>query len=199
MGTGRKIVVAADRLYIDSDVEADGIGGYGSLHAIGSQSPTGETFHREIKPYSELFIPGNREFCERHGYTRERLMDECEELSAVMKDYKEWVDELSRQSGKPPLFVGLNVGFDWAHIDLAFMQSGLENPFGYEHLDLQSLMLPLARDWSWSSTKIDNLPPIIVPQVEFTHHPLEDAQYQQKLHFGMAALLGRPLASPEIS
>jgi hypothetical protein len=32
----------------------------------------------------------------------------------------------------------------------------------------------------------ENLPKSMLPDEEFTHNPLEDAQYQQKLHYGLA-------------
>ena len=91
---GREKVLAASQLYIDVDVKADGIAGYGSMVSIGAQSPTGESFYSEIRPYSKKFL------------------------------------------------------------------------------------------------KKSKLPPEILPDGDFTHHALEDAQYQQKIHFGLAALLG---------
>lgn len=51
--------------------------------------------------------------------------------------------------------------------------------------------MPLTGDWDWKSTSKSRLPRIVVPDEDFTHHALEDAQYQQKLHFGMAGVLGK--------
>jgi hypothetical protein len=188
---GRDIVLNAPQLYIDVDVEADGIAGYGSMLSVGAQSPTGESFYSEIKPNSELFIEGNRKFCEEHGLERERLVEEAPFLQDVMQTMSEWIQELRDIYGKDPVFTASNAGFDWAHVDLSFAQSGITNPFGIAPDDLKSLALPLSEGWDWKQTSKSNLPKIILPSEDFTHHALEDAQYQQKIHFGLAALLGQ--------
>lgn len=188
---GREIVVAAPQHYIDIDVEADGIAGHGSMLSIGAQSPTGESFYTEIKPYSQDYLPGHRQFCEAHGLQHERLMDEAPELDVAIGGLQRWLHELGSIDGKAPVFTAYNAAFDWAHVDLAFIKAGVnDNPFGIAPFDLKSLALPLTGDWDFSKTKKSKLPPEIVPDGDFTHHALEDAQYQQKLHFGMAALLG---------
>lgn len=188
---GREIVLAAPQLYIDVDVEADGIAGYGSMLSIGAQSPTGESFYSEIRPITEDFKPSNREFCEQHGLERERLLQEAPEATEVMVKFHAWVVEVAEKTGKPLVFTAFNAAFDWAFVDLYFIKAGYsKNPFGIAPFDLKSLSLPLAGEWNWSQTSKDRLPGEIIPDGDFTHHALEDAQYQQKLHFGMAALLG---------
>lgn len=186
---GREKVLAAPQLYVDVDVEADGIAGYGSMLSIGAQSPTGESFYSEIKPYSDLYIPANREMIEKYGLVRERLLDEAPEIHAVMDNYEQWLTDLRAKTGKQTIFTAFNAGFDWAHVDLAFALSGMDNSHGTAPFDLKSLALPLA-DWDWTRTKKRLLPSEILPDGDFTHHALEDAQYQQKIHFGLAALLG---------
>lgn len=187
---GKEIVLGAPQLYIDIDVEADGIAGHGSMVSIGGQSPTGESFYSEIKPISEDFRDDQRDFCEAHGLQRERLMREAPEYDRVMAEFNEWVAGLSEAQGKPPVFTAFNAAFDWGFVDMYFAKAGIKNPFGIAPFDLKSLALPLTGDWDWSKTSKSKLPEIIIPEGDFTHHALEDAQYQQKLHFGMAALLG---------
>lgn len=188
---GREIVLAAPQLYVDVDVEADGIAGHGSMLSIGAQSPTGESFYSEIRPISEDFKPGNREFCEQHGLQRERLLQEAPDFKDVMAEFHAWVNEVAEKTGKPPVFTAFNAAFDWSFVDLYFIKAGYEkNPFGIAPFDLKSLALPLTGEWNWSETSKNKLPDIIIPEGDFTHHALEDAQYQQMLHFGMAALLG---------
>ncbi len=186
---GRKKVLAAPQLYVDVDVEADGIAGYGSMLSIGAASPTGESFYSEIRPYSKRYLPGHREFCEEHGLEHERLMDEAPILAVVMERYRGWLDELSQKTGKKAVFTAFNAAFDWAHVDVAFAKSRLENPHGIAAFGLKTLAMPLV-GWDWDHTKKSKLPPEILPDGDFTHHALEDAQYQQKIHFGLAALLG---------
>lgn len=190
---GKEIILAAPNLYIDVDIEADGKPGHGSMLSIGAQSPTGETFYVEIKPASEDFVPHQREFCENHNLARERLLREGKDLQQAMREFYDWVAGLREQYGKPPVFTAFNAAFDFCFVDLYFIKSGLDNPFGMAPFDLKSLALPLVGegDWDWSKTAKDKLPEIIIPPGDFTHNALEDSQYQQKLHFGMAGLLGR--------
>ncbi|MFZ1301198.1 MAG: hypothetical protein WAQ27_01295 [Candidatus Microsaccharimonas sp.] len=187
---GRSIVLEAPQLYVDVDVEADGIAGYGSMLSVGAQSPTGESFYSEIRPYSRLFLPGHREFCEEHGLERERLFAEAPDVEVAMNGLAQFIAGLEAKYAKKPVLTAFNAAFDFAHVDLAFKEAHVEdNPFGFAPFDLKSLAIPLTGDWNFSLTKKSALPPEIVPDGDFTHHALEDAQYQQKLHFGMAALL----------
>lgn len=181
----------APQLYVDVDIEADGIAGHGSMLSLGAQSPTGESFYSEIRPAFEEFKQGNREFCEQHGLPRGRLLAEAPDFHKVMTNFNAWLGGLQGTTGKKPVFTAFNAAFDWGFVDLYFLKAGIEpNPFGIAPFDLKSLALPLTGEWDWNLTSKNKLPPIIIPEGDFTHHALEDAQYQQKLHFGMAALLG---------
>lgn len=196
---GREIIMSAPQLYVDVDIEADGIAGHGSMLSIGAQSPTGESFYSEVRPISNEFKSGNREFCEQHGLERDRLMIEAPDFSEVMTDFHTWVSEVAGSHGKQPVFTAFNAAFDWAFVDLYFIKAGFEqNPFGIAPFDLKSLALPLTGEWDWTKTSKGKLPEVIIPEGDFTHHALEDAQYQQKLHFGMAALLGSEIYREQI-
>lgn len=189
---GRRIVLAAPQLYIDVDVEADGIAGFGSMLSMGAQSPTGESFYSEIRPLlGGQFIEGNRDFCEKHGLEYSRLLKEAPVLSRVMKDFSLWLEDLKLKTGKDTIFTAFNAAYDWGFVNLYFVLSGIEeNPFGIAPFDLKSLTLPLAKNWDWKQTSKSKLPQIILPDGDFTHNALEDAKYQQKIHFGLAGLLG---------
>ena len=189
---GREIVLAAPQLFVDVDVEADGIAGYGSMLALGAQSPTGESFYSEIKPTTENFVARQRQFCEEHGLERERLLVEAPDVLTVMGQFQEWVQGLNTTYGKKPVLTAFGPDFDASFVKLYFAQAGLydDYPFALLPLDLKSLAMPLGGNWDWDKTSKNQLPEIMIPDGDFTHHALEDAQYQQKLHFGMAALLG---------
>ena len=186
---GKERVLSAPQLYVDVDVEADGIAGYGSMLSIGAQSPTGESFYSEIRPYSKKYLQGHREFCEQHGLEHQRLMDEAPIVQVVMERYRSWLEDLTEKTGKKAVFTAFNASFDWAHVDYAFARSRLDNPYGIAPFDLKTLAMPIV-GWNWDHTKKSKLPSEILPDGDFTHHALEDAQYQQKIHFGLAALLG---------
>jgi hypothetical protein len=185
---GREILQHAPQLFIDVDIEADGIAGHGSMLSIGAATVNGETFYSEMKPAQEEFLAANRAFCEEHGLDRERLMAEALDAEIVIHHFNAWVLDMAAKYDKDPVFVGLNAGYDWPFVDLYFTRYGIKNPFGIAGDDLKSLVMPLGGKWDWNDTKKSRMPEAIKPEGDFTHHALEDAQYQQKLHFGAVAL-----------
>jgi DNA polymerase III epsilon subunit-like protein len=190
---GKEILQNAPQLFIDIDIEADGIAGHGSILSIGATTVHGETFYSELKPAFEQFIEGHSVFCAEHGLERERLLAEAVEAEVVMHNFNVWIHEMMVKHEKDPVFVGLNAGFDWPFIDLYFRKYGIDNPFGIAGDDLKSLVMPLGGSWDWNDTKKSRMPEAIKPEGDFTHHALEDAQYQQKLHFGAVALFAAKL------
>lgn len=191
---GRQIVLAAPQLYIDVDIETDGWAGYGSMLSLGAVAPDGEEFYSEVQPLFEEFVPSQRQFCEEHGLERERLLREAPHFSLVMIRFHRWVRRLPGFYGRQPVLTAYNAGFDFGFVQQYFLKAKLANPFGSAPFDLKSLALALNPGWDWSRTSKSKLPPEILPPGDFTHHALEDAKYQQQLHFGMAGLLGEQYA-----
>lgn len=189
IATGRQIVLAAPQLYIDVDIETDGWAGHGSMLSLGAVAPEGQTFYSEIKPLSEEHVPRQREFCETHGLQRARLLAEAPDYKLALARLADWVDALCINYGKPPVFTAFNAGFDFGFVQLYYLKAGLRNPFGAAPFDLKSLAMVIDPGWDWSRTSKSQLPPQILPDGDFTHHALEDAIYQQQLHFGMAGML----------
>src|SRR5688572_32179767 len=97
---GHEVIKAAPGLYVDLDVEADGVPGYGSLLSVGAVSPWGDTYYAELKPNSERFIPSNRAFCEAHNLQRERLMDEGQEPATAMQELHDWTHDIVKTRRK---------------------------------------------------------------------------------------------------
>jgi DNA polymerase III alpha subunit (gram-positive type) len=187
---GRQIVLQAPQLYLDVDIETDGWAGHGSMLSLGAVAPEGQTFYSEIKPLFEEYVPRQREFCETHGLERTRLLQDAPAYDEVMSRFSDWVGELSLSSGKLPVFTAFNAGFDFGFVQLYYLKAGLPNPFAAAPFDLKSLAMAVNPAWDWALTAKSQLPPQILPDGDFTHHALEDAIYQQKLHFGLAGLLG---------
>lgn len=187
--TGKQIVLAAPQLYIDVDVETDGWAGHGSMLSLGAVAPDGETFYSEIKPLFTDYVLHQREFCETHGLQRSRLIEEAPAHDEVMARLASWVGDQSRRSSKPTVFAAFNAGFDFGFVQLYFLKAGIENPFGAAPFDLKSLALAVRSDWDWSLTSKGRLPAELLPDGDFTHHALEDAVYQQKLHFAFAGMI----------
>lgn len=184
---GREIIMKSPQCFIDIDIEADGIAGYGSMLSLGAVTPRGDSFYSEIRPITLNYLDGHRSFCETHGLERKRLLTEAPVFAKVMEDFSKW---LRAQDDRPLVFTAFNAAFDWSFVDLYFLYSTLKNPFEIAPLDLKSLAIPFTNDWNWQETKKGRLPKIVLPDGDFVHHALRDAEYQQKIHFGLAGLLG---------
>jgi DNA polymerase III epsilon subunit-like protein len=188
---GKQIVSDAPQLYIDVDVEADGKAGYGSLLSIGAVTPEGDSYYVELKPGSDDYIVSQREFCENHALERERLLREGVEPRTAIDEFTNWTNLQAEKHGKRPVFAAFNAAFDFALIDLECARSGIKNPYGVAPFCLKSLAQAINPSWDWTKTGKNNLPPEILPGGDFTHHALEDAIYQQHIHYGLAGLLNR--------
>ncbi len=186
---GQEIVANAPQLYIDIDVEADGKPGYGSLLSIGAVTPDGETYYTELRPASDVYIDSQRKFCEEHGLERDRLKREGIPPKTAMQDFYNWTTLQADRHNKRPVFAAFNAGFDYGHIDLEFIKNTIKNPYGIAPFCLKSLAMAVQPYWDWRKTTKDNLPKEVLPEGDFTHHALEDAIYQQTIHFGLAALI----------
>lgn len=188
---GQEIVTASPNIFIEVDVEADGIAGHGSMLSIGAQSITGASFYSEIKPVTSDFIPDQKQFCDEIGLERERLLREAPEANIVMVQFMDWLSGQKTETGKPAVFSAFNAGFDWAFFDLYRYKAGFDpSPFGIAPFDLKSVAITLNPNWDWRETRTSKLPKIILPDEPYIHHALSDAKYQQKIHFGLAGILG---------
>lgn len=189
---GKEILTHAPQLYIDVDVEADGKPGYGSLLSIGAIAANGsETFYVELKPSEDSWVPSQRQFCEEHGLERDRLLEEGMEPHEAIRRFGNWTVTVADWYDKPPVFSAFNAGFDFGFIDLYMARVNLENPYGIAPFDLKSATQSLSGNWDWAQTSKGRLPAMLLPEGDFTHNALEDAIYQQKLHFALAGLLHR--------
>ncbi|MBP7807433.1 hypothetical protein KA047_02960 [Candidatus Saccharibacteria bacterium] len=194
---GREIIQAAPELYVDLDVEADGVPGYGSLRSAGALTPWGDEFHCEIKPTSNLSIPSQDAFCEAHGQERERLLEEGLEPAHAMQGLAEWTLRMQMKYRKlGSVLTAYNASFDFPWINLEMVKAGIDNPYGIAGYCIKSRALELSGKYSWRDTKKSRLPAIIVPEGDFTHNPIEDAHYQQKIHFALVGLLDTAWVKP---
>lgn len=188
---GHEIVQAAPQAFLDFDVEADGVPGYGSLLSFGARSPWGHEFYAELKPTSERFIDSNREFCEAHNLQRDRLMEEGQDRDEALRSFARWAIDLTRaQDKEKPILTAFNASFDFPWIDLSLKEAGiLKNPFGVTGFCIESLAMALPGQYDWAKRSKSNMPAELLPPGELTHNALEDARYQQKMHFALVAKL----------
>lgn len=196
---GEGIVSAAPQLYVDIDVEADGKPGYGSLlsvgatasryimsHATQGYSLQQEKFCCELKPANNEFVPSQRKFCEKNNLTRERLLEEGLEPAEALGQLVEWEQKTRQKFDKDSsVAVCFNASFDFPWIDLEMIKAGIDNPFGNAGYCIKSLAQILAPDYDWRKTSKGQLSTDVLPGGDFTHNALEDAIYQQGMHYAM--------------
>lgn len=189
---GQRHIQHAPQAFIDVDVEADGVAGHGSLLSIGAVSPWGDEFYAELRPINSEYIPANREFCEQHGLTRERLLDEGQDPYRVLLDFTDWTERIVLTNAKQSaVLTAYNASYDFPLIDAYYKRYGLENPYGHAAFCIKSLAIAINGRiaWDWKQTGKGSLPTRLVPDGDFTHNALEDARYQQKIHFRLAGLI----------
>lgn len=186
---GREIIKNSPQLIVDLDVESDGIAGYGSLLSIGAVTPWGEQFYRELKPTSDIWIDGNREFCEQHGLERERLLREGTEPTEAIAELDEWTRAAVRKYGKKAaVLAAYNASYDFPLVGLEFQRAGIENPYGFAGYCTESLVMAFEPNYDWKVSGKKQFGPDVRPVGELSHNALEDAVYQQQFHF---ALIGK--------
>ncbi len=189
---GRSIVQEAPQAFLDIDVEADGVAGHGSLLSVGAVSPWGETFYAELRPTHDAYVPSQRDFCNKLGLTRERLMDEGEDPKIALGNLAHWaIDLTDRHNKERPILAAYPASFDCAWVKGASYEAGIidDYPFGIGGFCVQSLALAVAGAYDWRQVSKNRLPQEVVPPDEFTHNALDDAKYQQKMHFALVAML----------
>lgn len=189
---GKEIVRASSTLFVSLDLEADGQPGHGSMTAVGAVTPEGETFSREVRPAHAEFDPDTRAFNDAHGFEHERLLLEGRPVDEVMYDLDAWVADVA--SNRQPVLTAFNVSFDFGWVNFEMISAGIENRFGIAGYCLKSLAMSLQligdqMDYDWARTSKSRLPGIVRPPREFSHDPLDDAIWQQELHFAMVGLL----------
>lgn len=193
--TGRELVQNSPDLLCDVDVEADGVAGNGSVLSIGAVSPWGDKFYSELRPQTpELYVAGHREFCNSHGLEHARLMDEGKPPRQALEEFADWAQTIAHTHEISPgaVLASFNASYDFPLLDLAYRTAGVASPFGHSALCVKSLAMVLPHTsevYDWQATRKSRLPPDIKPAQVFTHNALDDAIYQQQIHFAIVGLL----------
>lgn len=191
---GREVVRSTPQAFFDIDLEADGIAGMGSILSIGAVSPWGDEFYAELCPMYDRWIPDYRAFTDTHGLSRERLVAEGQDPSVAIRGLARWVEVIVRREHKEAaVFTSFNASYDFPLLNLYMYEMGIENPFGFAGFCIKSLAISVAggrTPWDWKATSKSRLPRDLVPDEQFTHNALEDARFQQRIHYRLAGLLG---------
>lgn len=151
--------------YVMVDIEADGPipGDYSmvSLGAVIVEPSLSRTFHGELRPISERWIP---EALAVSGQSREETLA-FEEPAVVMQRFADW---LARECPQRMIFISDNNGFDWQFVNWYFHHFLGKNPFGHSSQNLGSLYKGLMKD-AFANFKH-------LRKTRHTHHPVDDAR-----------------------
>ncbi len=166
-------------VFISVDIEADGpIPGDYSMSSFGAcVVGDGATFYRELKPITDRFDP---EAAVVAGLDRAKLIAEGAEPSAAMRDFNDWIREVSRKKGRP-VFVGFNATFDWMFVHWYFIHFVGKNPFGIAGLDIKAYYMGALGKEHWSDTAKRNMDPRFLSNRPHTHNALDDAREQAEI------------------
>jgi len=172
---------------VSVDVETSGPSpSTGSLLSIGAclvdDPATG--LYLELQPVASL--PWTEEAARIHRLDRERLLREGLAPEQAMGRFEAWLARAC--SGRQPVFVGFNAGFDWMFVDDYFQRHLGRNPFGPSALDIKSYYMGRERVALWSETTHRHVRQRYPVAIEHTHNALDDAREQAEL---MRLLRGR--------
>ena len=130
--------------YIVVDVESDGqnqlrrsIVCFGAVVVEPSLS---KTFYGKIRPISDIWEP---EALAISGFSREEHLT-FDEPEKVMKDFAEWIKEVS--PGTKPICITDNNGYDFGWINMYFHEFYGSNPFGWSSRRIGDLYCGMKMD-----------------------------------------------------
>ncbi len=150
------------------DVEADGpIPGDYSMIEIGAvlvnvaSGDLSRRFSANLRPVTDRFLPAALAVT---GYTREQTLG-FDEPGPVVARFAAWVD--ANNTGKPPVFVSDNNGFDWMFVCWYLHHYLGRNPFGFSSVNLGSVYKGIERNMYASFKHLRRTP--------HSHKSVEDA------------------------
>ncbi len=188
---GRAIIESSPDLYIDLHVQSDGIPGHGSVLALGAVSPNGDTFYSEMVPEGYDHVTRRRNFWLEHGLDRRQLRETGEHTRDFMIRFKRWIEETkSRQDKDRAIFVSFDESYDYPLLLSKYKKNNIPPDFQGAHYAVRSLATALRVTngyWEDDSHRL-RLPDDCKAEGELTHNALQDAVFQQKVHY---MLLGK--------
>ena len=113
-------------------------------------------------------------------------------LAEAIPGFVRWVEGL--RGGETAYYVGWSCGADLAHIETAYRTCGLESPFHYRHVELNSLVVGrLGLDWDYEHSAVMRL---LGVERAGSHVALTDAREAAAV---FQALMRWPVVSPPAS
>jgi ribonuclease T len=164
--------------FISVDVETAGpIPGEYSLLSIGAclVEDGQQVFECLLKP---ITMHADPKALEISGFTLGQLQRDGVKPEEAMSQFAAWIAKVS--SGRVPVFVGLNAGFDWSFVNYYFHRFHNGNPFGFAPLDIKALFMG-ATGCTWKETRSSNMVKVLYPKLASNHNALDDARAQAEM------------------
>ena len=95
-----------------------------------------------------------------------------------MSEFRDWVVAVSK--GRTPVFVGLNVAFDWSFVNYYFHIYLSKNPFGFAPLDIKAFYAGVTGS-TWMDAKSSKMTKTLGATKVANHDALEDAIAQAEI------------------
>lgn len=134
-------------------------------------------FYIEIKPTKEM----DPEATKIHGLQKEYLLKNGLDKKDAAIKIRDWVKSLKADQ---VIFVGYPVTSDWVFLDLLFKESGIENPFYYEPIDIHTLGVALLGfEPGFSHSKLRET--LKLKKQTSKHNALADAIHQAQEFVGL--------------
>jgi ribonuclease T len=166
-------------VYISVDIETAGpVPSHYALLSIGActlEEPP-RTFYVELIPENLDVTP---EAFAIHHLDPAVLAVRGMEPGLAMRNFAEWVKAVT-PPGSRPIFVGLNVAFDWMFVADYFYRYLGTNPFGHSALDIKALFMGTRRV-PWFETSYRHISGVYHCVDPLTHNALDDALNQANL------------------
>ncbi len=168
-------------IYFSVDIEADGpIPGRYSMLSVGCaachlDSGIIDTFLRNLELLSgaiqdEDTMKWWRKHPDAYAETRENPVSP----TRAMLDFYNWVHLVSNKYAGKPVMVAYPAGFDFTFTHWYFMRFALNDPFGFQCIDMKTYAMALLKKPFKETTK-KNMPVGWVPRSELPHNALEYA------------------------
>lgn len=180
-----------DEIYVSVDVEADGpIPGPYSMLSFGMAAcglydgkrfqaldPRKQTFYRELKPISDVFVP---EALAVSGLDRDLLKVEGSNPKEAMEEAAAWLAKITPEGGRP-IFAAWPLSFDWLFSYWYFMNFVGSCPFGHSGAIDMKTFYAVRSGLPLRYVGKRGMPAELKSQHPHTHNALDDAIEQGEM------------------
>lgn len=188
---GREIIKSSPHTYVDMHIESDGIPGCGSILTLGAVTQNGDKFYSELQPEGYEYVQRRSNFCTEQGISRRVLRETGEYPMDFIRKFYDWIKVVKEGDTKRLVnIVSFDAGFDYPLLAVKFESHNMTPTFQAANYSIRGLAAAIRTAsgiWDDDSNRL-RLPDDCKPEGNLTHHALQDAMFQQKIHY---ALIGK--------